>query len=78
MKTSLLSTLLLLVFASSGLAWDWSLGNIKNLTSDQKIPASYFGPSLGEGKVAAGAPSSWVAAIITNLATILQNLIISG
>ena len=38
MKTSLLCPLLLLGFASVGMAWDWSLGNIANFKTE--IPVS--------------------------------------
>jgi len=50
MKTSLLSALLLLGFASSGMAWDWELSNIQSFNTD--IPYSYMTTCLGEEKAA--------------------------
>jgi len=48
MKTSLLSALLLLGFASSGMAWDWELSNINNFKT--YIPGAYFPGCLGQAK----------------------------
>jgi len=48
MKTSLLSALLLLGFASAGMAWDWDLDDIYNFKTI--IPGAYFPGCLGQAK----------------------------